>query len=81
MPAIQIRNVPDPIYRKLVEAAKRERRSLAQQTLEVIARGLNVELNAKSRRRNLIASIRQKNAGVGLRLSDPVALIREDRDR
>lgn len=81
MPAIQIRDVPDPIYRKLVEAAKRERRSLAQQTLEVIARGLNAESDAKSRRRNLIASIRQKNAGVGLGLRDPVALIREDRDR
>jgi hypothetical protein len=81
MPVIQVRDVPEHIYRRLVETAKRERRSLAQQTLETIAQGLSVETDAKERRRKLIATVREKNARVGRTLSDPVARVREDRER
>ena len=51
MPLIQVRDIPDHIYRLLAERAKRERRSLAQEAVVTLARGLQVEVDAKARRR------------------------------
>jgi len=81
MPLIQIRDVPDHLYRLLAEQAERERRSLAQQVVAVLARGLQVDLDAKARRKKVLDAIRasdQKRTG---KLSDPARLIREDRRR
>lgn len=75
MPLIQVRDVPDHIHRVLAEQAHRERRSLAQQVVAVLARGLDVNPDAKARRRTLIDSL-QAN-----RLTDPARLIRKDRRR
>jgi hypothetical protein len=80
MPLIQVRDVPDHIYRRLVEQAERERRSLAQQTVAVLAKGLQVELDAKARRRALLAGLPSIQPP-GSSLADPVKLIREDRNR
>jgi len=81
MPVIQVRDVPDPIYRLLAEQARRERRSLAQQVVAVLARGLDVDLDAKARRRTLLDSLQAGSAAPAGRLSDPARLIREDRRR
>jgi len=54
MPLLQVRNVPDHIYRLLAEQAEKERRSLAQQVVAVLARGLDVELDAKARRQKVL---------------------------
>jgi len=81
MPLIQVRDVPEPIYRRLVEKAKEERRSLAQQTVEVLARGLQMESDAKARRKAVLQAIDASAPPRKLKLSDPVKLIREDRQR
>jgi len=78
---IQVRDVPDHIYRLLAEQAERERRSLAQQVVAVLARGLQVEVDAKARRRALLDAIRSVPATDAARLRDPARLIREDRRR
>ena len=65
----------------LVEEAKEEHRSLAQQTVEVLARGLHVESDAKARRKAVLQEIRADGSLQKLKLSDPVKLIREDRQR
>ncbi|HUJ49123.1 MAG TPA: hypothetical protein VLW25_02965 [Bryobacteraceae bacterium] len=81
MPLIQVRDVPEHLYRLLTQQAERERRSLAQQVLAVLARGLEVELDAKARRHELMQAIRASHhRGVG-KLSDPVKSIRQDRLR
>lgn len=81
MPLIQVRDVPEHIYRLLAEQAERERRSLAQQAIAVLARGLHVDVDAKARRHALLEAIRSSPpAGTG-KLSDPAKLIREDRRR
>ena len=78
MPLIQVRDVPDHIYRLLSEQAEKERRSLAQQVVAVLARGLQLDLDAKARRQKSS----EKSAPVPPRkLSDPARLIREDRRR
>ena len=81
MPLIQVRDVPDHIYRLLAEQAERERRSLAQQVVAVLARGLDVDLDAKARRRALIDSLQSGSRAPAPKLSDPARLIREDRRR
>jgi hypothetical protein len=81
MPLLQVRDVPEHIYRLLAEQAERERRSLAQQAVAVLARGLQVEVDAKSRRRDLVNSILSGTSDRRRKLSDPARLIREDRQR
>ena len=81
MPLIQVRDVPEQIYRLLAEQAARERRSLAQQVVAVLARGLEVELDAKARRRKVLQAIHSEAVPQAAKLSDPVKLIAEDRRR
>lgn len=81
MPLIQVRDVPDHIYRLLAGQAKRERRSLAQQAVAVLARGLHVEVDAKARRRVLLEALHSSPPAQTSALSDPAKLIREDRRR
>jgi hypothetical protein len=81
MPVIQVRDVPDHIYRLLAERAEQERRSLAQQVVAVLARGLQVDLDPRARRRALLESIQSNPPTRGYKASDPARLIREDRRR
>jgi hypothetical protein len=82
MALIQIRDVPEHIYRLLSEQAEKERRSLAQQAVTVLARGLQIEVDAKARRRKVLQLISAGSQGRQRgKLSDPAKLIREDRRR
>jgi hypothetical protein len=81
MPLIQVRDLPDHLYRLLAEQAKKERRSLAQQVVTVLARGLERELDAKARRRKALRAIQTASPARTGRLSDPAGLIRKDRRR
>ena len=81
MPILQVRDIPDHLYRLLTEQAEKERRSLAQQAVAVLARGLEVELDAKARRQKVLRAIKESGAVRPARLKDPAKLIREDRRR
>jgi hypothetical protein len=81
MPLLQVRDVPEHLYRLLVRQAEKERRSIAQQAIAVLAKGLGAEIDNKARRREVLAKIRQSHPWRGKSLSDPVKLIREDRQR
>ncbi len=82
MPSLQVRELPDPIYRKLAEEAEREHRSLSQQAVAVLARGLGITQNARDRRRQVLERIRENPVKwESDDIPDPVDLIREDRDR
>ena len=81
MATLQVRDVPEHIYRRLAELAEKERRSLAQQTVAVLAKGLDVEVDPKARRRKILEEAKRLNLGRGKSLPDFVKLIREDRER
>ena len=81
MALIQVRDLPDHLYRSLAEQAAQERRSLAQQVVATLARGLALEADPKSRRRKVLEAIRGTAAGRTKKLSDPARLLREDRRR
>jgi hypothetical protein len=81
MPLLQVRDVPEHLYRLLVREARKERRSIAQQAIAVLAKGLQAAADPKARRREALRKAATFNRKAGQRLSDPVLLIREDRDR
>jgi len=78
---LQVRDVPEHIYRRLAELAEKERRSLAQQAVAVLAKGLEVEVDPKARRRKVLEEATRFDLGRGKSLPDFVKLIREDRER
>lgn len=47
MPTLQVRDLEQDLYDRLCEAAKRERRSIAQQTVVFIEQGLNGQMQRK----------------------------------
>ena len=82
MPSLQVRELPDQIYLKLQEEAKKEHRSLAQQAVATLAKGLDLEINPKKRRKELLKKISEEAIiNNKSNLPDPVQLIRGDRER
>jgi len=81
MPTLQVRDVPEHIYRRLTELAEKERRSLAQQTLVVLAKGLEVEIDPKARRREALRRASLIDRNLTKDLPSAVQMIREDRNR
>jgi len=82
MPSLQVRELPDHIYKTLCREADEQHRSIAQQAVAALARGLNLELDPRLRRKGILEAIKSATAQKGsIPLPDPALLIREDRDR
>lgn len=82
MPSLQVRELPEHIYRTLCHEAEASHRSIAQQAVAALAKGLNLDLAPQMRRKTLLCAIREAGEGLDAgRFPDPALLIREDRDR
>lgn len=82
MPSIQVRDLPEQIYRKLQINAQKDHRSLSQQAIVTLKKGLDIDENPKERRRILVDQILSRRVLIDSdKLDDPAKLIREDRDR
>lgn len=83
MSSLQVRELPESIYRQLKRRAEADHRSLAQEAVAVLAKGLGVSSSPRVRRERLLQEIAQdsKPLPVAVAELDPVALIREDRER
>ncbi len=82
MPILQVRDLPEQIYQKLKEQAIKEQRSITQQAIITLAKGLEIELNSVNKRKRLLSIIKEEaNLYSEYELSNPVDLIREDRNR
>lgn len=81
MPTLHIRNLPESVYQALKEAAEREGRSLSQQAIITLARGLDVSPDFRERRKKVLAQI-TKEAHLWKKWEhvDVAAWVREDRD-
>ena len=80
MPTLQVRDLPEDVYIQLNYLADKEHRSLAQETIVLLKEGMITKLGNKERRKKLLDKINLLNID-GSKFPDPVALIREDRDR
>jgi hypothetical protein len=81
MPLLQVRDCPEDVYKKIALVAKSENRSIAQQVIVLLEKGLGQEQSNMERRRKLIERIESREVNLKLREIDAVAMIREDRDR
>ena len=82
MPSLQVRELPDSIYRKLSELAHREHRSIAQQVVMLLAKSLDVDISPKTRRRQILSEIKAQAGELKeYKLTDPDKIIREERER
>ena len=82
MPSIQVRDLPEQIYNKIKNNAQKDHRSLSQQAIVTLKKGLGIDENHKERRRILVDQIMSRRIAFDIaKLENPVNLIREDRDR
>ncbi|HQV68981.1 MAG TPA: hypothetical protein PLJ62_02195 [Thermoflexales bacterium] len=81
MPLLQVRECPEDIYEKIAVAAKRQKRTIAQQTVLLIEKGLGQEESNMERRKRLMSKIEHRKISAKAQAIDAVALIREDRER
>ncbi len=83
MPSLQVRDLPEHIYQKIVQLANAKRRSITQQTTVLLEKALEIEKPNKERRKALFNDIlEQTNKNYQTQdILDPVPLIREDRER
>ena len=81
MPSLQIRKLPDRIYQALKKEANRERRSLSQQAIIALAKGLDVQLDFRERRKKVLKEI-EREAYLWNKWAhvDVASWIRTDRD-
>lgn len=80
MPSLQVRDLPENIYHLLQQRAQAEHRSLAQEAVSLLAKGLDTTISPKDRRAKLLREI-AATATTNNTPLDPVKLIREDRER
>jgi len=81
MPLLQVRECPEDIYKKITLVAKSENRSIAQQVIVLLEKGLGQEQSNVERRRKLLEKIESREIGSKDKDLDVVAMIREDRER
>ena len=82
MPSLQVRELPEHIYFQLCHEAEKQHRSIAQQAVAALARGLELDPDPKSRRISLLQRINAEQIALKVVTPiDPALLIREDRER
>ena len=81
MPLLQVRDFPQDIYEEIAFEAKRQNRTIAQQTVVLIKKGLGEEISNLERRRRLLDEIKIRDIPKKAKEIDHVKWIREDRER
>ncbi|MFZ5366761.1 MAG: hypothetical protein ACOZCE_00825 [Spirochaetota bacterium] len=81
MPLLQVRDCPEDLYRKITHYARKQNRTIAQQVVVILEKGLGQDLSNIERRKELLEKINSRNIPERVQEMDDVALIREDRDR
>jgi len=82
MPSLQVRDLPEHIYQKIVQLANAERRSITQETIVLLEKALEIEKHNKESRKILFINILDETDNNKTQnVLDPVPLIREDRER
>jgi hypothetical protein len=81
MPLLQVRDCPEDIYKKISHYARIQNRTIAQQEIVVLEKGLGQEVSNIERRKTLLERINNRSISKKAMEIDDVVLIREDRNR
>lgn len=81
MPLLQVRNCPEDIYKKIALVARKQNRTIAQQVVVLLEKGLGQDQPNLERRQQLLERINRRKIPGKVKKIDAVALIHEDRKR
>ena len=81
MPLLQVRDCPEDIYKKISYIAKKQNRSISQQVIVLLEKGLGQKQNNLERRKELMERVNSRRIPIHVKDIDAAGLIREDRDR
>jgi hypothetical protein len=81
MPLLQVRDFPEDVYEEITFEARRQNRTIAQQTIILIKKGLGEEMSNKERRRLAVERTFSRNVPYNVKAVDYVTFVREDRGR
>jgi len=81
MPLLQVRDMPEDLYEKLTLVANADNRSIAQETIVLLRKALNLNEERQLRRKRVLEEIKLNNINNQNNFPDPSLLLREDRDR
>ncbi|WP_461247530.1 ribbon-helix-helix domain-containing protein [Treponema sp. R6D11] len=81
MPLLQVRDFPGDVYEQIKFEAKRQHRTIAQQTVVLIKDGLEKEFSGRERRLAALERTRNRFIPEEAKDFDVVKSIREDRNR
>jgi len=81
MPLLQVRDFPSDIYEEIKYEAKKQHRTIAQQTIVLIKTGLGKEISEREQRLQALEKIRNMYVSEEEKDYDFVKSIREDRSR
>jgi len=81
MPLLQVRECPEDIYKKISLVAKRQNRTIAQQIIVLLEKGLGQDQSNIERRKQLLNKFEKRIISEEVKKIDAVALVREDRER
>lgn len=73
--------MPEDLYEKLTYVTAKENRSIAQETIVLLRKALNLQEERKFRRVRLLEEIKSNKIKNADNFPNPANLIREDRDR
>lgn len=80
MPILQVHDLPDEIYSQIYLLAQKEHRTIRQQTILMLQDSIDKRIGNKSKRQLVFKKMEDLNIEAD-QLPDPVALLREDRER
>ena len=81
MPLLQVQDFPEDIYEEITSEALRQHRTIAQQTIVLIKKGLGEEAPNKERRKLAQERTFARKVPPCAKSIDYLPFIREDRDR
>ncbi len=82
MAILQVRDVPEELYKNLSDQAREENRSISQETIFLLKNALKTKSERLNHRKKVLDEIERLDISASDNtLSDPADLIREDRDR
>ncbi len=81
MPTLQVRNLPEHIYLKIVERARAKRSSITKETINLLEQSLAMNENRQEHKKALVKRMLQIEPADDSLFPDPVLMVREDRER
>jgi hypothetical protein len=80
MPLLQVRDFPEDIYAEVSYIARRQNRTIAQQVIVLIKKGLGEEESNRERRRLVFERIKAREVPAAAREVDTAQMIRDMRE-